>query len=154
VLGHEEIVRRALARLGGQLERAESRLGAGRAGDGSGDPRREVEALREALAAAGGRLEADELKAVAERVEALRFELGPELELDLTADRLGYVKRGLNSDDPAALYRLTLESLDRLDVALARPEGPGIQAEESRDPARDSAESAEYFRRLGSSQPE
>jgi hypothetical protein len=152
VLGHEEIVRRALSRLGDQLDDAGARLDGGSAA--GEDPDARVQALRRALAAAreGSTFDRSALESVAEQVEALRFELGSEL--DFASQNAAYTRRGLNTDDPAALYRLTLESLDMLDVSLRSAEGPGIEAERTRSAARDSAAAAEYFRRLGETDPE
>jgi hypothetical protein len=149
-LGHEEIVTRSLARLNEQLETAQQVLGEGQAMRARNDPRRAVASLRQALAAArqGDGIDAEALGAVAAQTEALRLRLGEDLDASLERDRANYRARGLNSEDPELLYRLAEASLDLVEGALNASDAAGIQAQELRDSARDSAASADYFREL------
>ena len=66
----------------------------------------------------------------------------------LQADRASYGPRGLNSDNPEVLYKMTEATLDLLEVALNETTRSSVRAQEQRSPQRDSSAVAEYFQRL------
>ena len=155
-LAHEETVQRGLDELTESLEAAQQIFSEGSSAQSGRGSQRAVASLRQSLSSArqGEEVDAAAVASVAAQAEALARQLaqpdssGSGMDARLQADRASYTSRGLNSDDPEQLYRMTEAALDLLEVALDESSQSAVQAQEQRSPQRDSSAVAEYFRRL------
>ena len=105
-----------------------------------------------------GALAAAEVQAVARALGRLASPSGSELDgpvdgpgAEFRLPRLDegvYRIRGTAAENTEALYRLALEQLDLLEVAVETADSPPVRAQEPRDAGRDSAAVARYFRDL------
>lgn len=149
LIGQEEYVEEALARFGDRLGRVAARLAARGGGAPTETGLARAQGLRRDLERAAAGEDAGSIERIARAVTVMELEaLGPDDAPDLSPDRAGYRPLGTSAANRERLYRMTLDRLDRLEVALARSGRAGIRAEEPRDDAYDSAEVARYFRNL------
>ena len=149
LIGQEEYVEETLSRFGDRLGRVASRLAA-RTGEGPTETGlARAQGLRRDLERAAAGEDAGAIESVARAVSGMELEvLGADAAPDLSPDRARYRALGASGTNTERLYRMTLDRLDRLEVALARSGRTGIRAEEPRDHAYDSEEVARYFRNL------
>lgn len=160
VLGSETLVEQALERLAERLTAAEAALAQPGAQEPS-DPLDEIRTLRRRLADArsdDGSLAEAEVAAVARALA--RLGSSPDAEADGPMAGWGHDRRppqpgdgiyrirGTSPENTEALYRLTLEQLDLMEVALETADTAPVRAQEPRDAARDSSAVARYFRDL------
>lgn len=153
VIGSEAQVEQALARLARRVDQARDAVTHG-AGEGSAEPLEQIRTLRRRLAGArtsDGMLAAAEVESVA-RAAAMLQPGGNDGDTT-RASRMGrndgvYEVRGIASENTATLYRMTLERLDLMEAALERADSTPVRAQTPRDPGRDSAAAARYFREL------
>ena len=68
--------------------------------------------------------------------------------MDMEAMRARYRGLGASEGNRERLYRLTLDELDRLEVALGKVEAGSVRATPPRDSGYESAAVARYFRQL------
>ena len=149
LVGQEDFVLEVLERFAERLGRIAERLA--REGPRGADPSRLAVAqqLRRELAQAAGRGDVAAMERIARAVSAMEGEvLQPADAPDLSRDRADYAGLGAAHRNAQRLQRMTLERLDRVEVALAGSGDVTIRAEEPRDDAYDSAEVARYFRQL------
>ena len=149
LVGQEDFVLEVLERFAERLGRIAGRLA--REAPQGADPSRLAVAqqLRRELAQAAGRGDVAAMERIARAVSAMEGEvLQPADAPDLSRDRADYAGLGAADRNAERLHRMTLERLDRVEVALAGSGDVTIRAEEPRDDAYDSAEVARYFRRL------
>ncbi|HEX7036264.1 MAG TPA: hypothetical protein VF210_10840 [Pseudomonadales bacterium] len=158
VLGSETLVEQALERLGRRIAEAEAAMTRPGAEDPA-DPLEQIRTLRRRLAEArsdDGSLSEAQVRAVARELARL----APESDVDGPVDGPGVDRRPLPLDDGVyhirgtapenteALYRLTLEQLDLMEVALETADAPPVRAQQPRDAGRESSAVARYFRDL------
>ncbi len=149
LIGQEEYVEEALGRFGDRLGRVAARLAARADGEPPEPGLARAQELRRSLEQAAAGEDARAMEQVARAVTVMELEvLGPDDAPDLSPDRARYRALGTSDANAERLYRMTLDRLDRLEVALARSGRTGIRAEEPRDDAYDSEEVARYFRTL------
>ncbi len=149
LVGQEDFVLEVLERFAERLGRIAERL-AREAPQGADTSRLAVaQQLRRELAQAAGRGDVAAMERIARAVSAMEGEvLQPADAPDLSRDRADYAGLGAADRNAERLHRMTLERLDRVEVALAGSGDVTIRAQEPRDDAYDSAEVARYFRRL------
>ena len=149
MVGHEGLVEDALARFRSRIGRIAERLAGAAAMDRQEPTVAGVQALRRDLEQAAARQDASALDRIARAVGAIEASLnGPAGELDLSADRARYRALGASDENTERLYQLTLEQLDRMEIALIKVDGGTVRAQDPRDDAYDSDAVARYFRRL------
>ena len=149
LIGQEEYVEEALGRFGDRLGRLAARLAARADGEPPEPGLARAQELRRSLEQAAAGEDARAMEQVARAVTVMELEvLGPDDAPDLSPDRARYRALGTSDANAERLYRMTIDRLDRLEVALARSGRTGIRAEEPRDDAYDSEEVARYFRTL------
>lgn len=149
LIGQEEYVEEALGRFGDRLGRLAARLAAHAGGAPTETGLARAQGLRRDLERAAAGEDAGSIERIARAVTVMELEvLGPDDAPDLSPDRARYRALGTSGANRERLYRMTLDRLDRLEVALARAGRTGIRAEEPRDDAYDSEEVARYFRQL------
>jgi len=132
-------------------------------GAGQADPENRLRALRQRLADAGSGDGVDRtaVESALREIDRLGREVAPPRPDEPrqggagTAARSGafdrgvYGIRGTAADNDQSLLELAQERLDLLEAALAVRERAPVRAQEPRQPQRDSAAAARYFRTLG-----
>ena len=151
----EEMVERALTRLGDSLELARGYIADSASG---GNPLAEVRGFRRELMRLGDYGDARSIGAVArdldQLVAQLNEELGDTLDIDTSLDRELYIARGAAEENTDVLYRMTSDRLDLIENALMHADTELVRAQTPRDRARDSDAASRYFRSLSSSDSE
>jgi len=149
VIAQETRIGSALEGLRERLDRAAGRMESLQAGSGSDPTVDDLQGLRRQLQdiGVGGPLSA--LEDVASAARRMSRQLGDRVgSLDLEAMRARYRGLGASEDNRERLYRLTLEELDRLEIALGKVEAGSVRATPPRDSGYESAAVARYFRQL------
>ena len=149
VIAQESRVGSALEDLRERLDLAAGRMESARA-DLAGTPTvDDLQGLRRRLQDIGEGGSLSDLEDVASAARRLGRQLGDSPEsLDLAAMRARYRGLGASEGNRERLYRLTLDEIDRLEIALGKVEGAGVRATQPRDSGYQSAAVARYFRQL------
>ena len=149
VIAQENRVGTALEDLRERLDLAAARMESVRASSAANPTVDDLQRLRRRLQDIGEAGALSELEDVAGAARRLGRQLGDSLEsLDLAAMRARYRGLGAAEGNRERLYRLTLDELDRLEIALGKVEGAGVRATQPRDSGYESAAVARYFRQL------
>ena len=149
VIAQENRIASALEDLRERLDLAATRMESAQAGSAANPTVDDLQRLRRQLQdiGVGGRL--SDLEDVASAARRLSRQLGDSVgSLDLAAMRARYRGLGASEDNGERLYRLTLDELDRLEIALGKVEAGSVRAAPPRDSGYESAAVARYFRQL------
>ena len=149
VIAQESRVGSALEDLRERLDLAAARMESVRA-DAAGNPTvDDLQRLRRELQDIGDSGSLSDIEDIASAARRLGRQLGDGPEsLDLAAMRARYRGLGASEGNRERLYRLTLDEIDRLEIALGKVEGAGVRATQPRDSGYQSAAVARYFRQL------
>ena len=149
VIAQESRVGTALEDLRERLDLAAARMESVRASSVANPTVDDLQRLRRRLQDIGEAGALSDLEEVAGAARRLGRQLGDSLEsLDLAAMRARYRGLGAAQGNRERLFRLTLDELDRLEIALGKVEGAGVRATQPRDSGYESAAVARYFRQL------
>lgn len=149
VIAQESRVGSALEDFRERLDLAAGRMESVRAASAGNPTVDDLQRLRRRLQDIGEGGSLSDLEDVASAARRLGRQLGDSPEsLDLAAMRARYRGLGASESNRERLYRLTLNELDRLEVALGKVEGAGVRATQPRDSGYESAAVARYFRQL------
>lgn len=149
VIAQESRVGGALEDLRERLDRAAGRMESARADSGTGPTVDDLQRLRRQLQDIGVGGPLSDLEDVASAARRLSRQLGASVgSLDLAAMRARYRGLGASESNQERLYRLTLDELDRLEIALGKVEAGSVRATPPRDSGYESAAVARYFRQL------
>ena len=150
VIGQEGRVEGALEEFQGQLASAAQRIAdAVGAATGDGKGVEDVQRLRRRLQQVGQGGDADALREIATAARRLAGDiLDSAGSLDLDAMRARYRGLGADAANRERLYRMTLDELDRLEIALGKVDGASVRAPQPRDDGYESQAVARYFRQL------
>ncbi|MCY3813456.1 MAG: hypothetical protein OXH15_16805 [Gammaproteobacteria bacterium] len=147
VIAQETRIGGALEDLRERLDRAAERMEGARAGSGASPTVDDLQRLRRRLQDIGVGGPLRDLEDVASAARRLGRQLQDGV-MDLEAMRARYRGLGASEDNRERLYRLTLDELDRLEVALGKVEAGSVRATPPRDIGYESAAVARYFRQL------
>lgn len=149
VIAQENRIGSALEDLRERLDRAAGRMESVQAGSGNNPTVDDLQRLRRQLQDIGVGGSLSDLEDVASATRRLSRQLGDSVgSLDFEAMRARYRGLGASENNRKRLYRLTLDELDRLEVALGKVEAGSVRATPPRDSGYESAAVARYFRQL------
>ena len=149
VIAQENRIGGALEDLRERLDRAAGRMESVQAGSANEPTVDDLQRLRRQLQGIGIGGPLSDLEDVASATRRLSRQLGDSVGLlDFEAMRARYRGLGASESNRERLYRLTLDELDRLEVALGKVEAGSVRAAPPRDSGYESAAVARYFRQL------